>query len=178
MPSLRFLFAPCRSFASLLADRYLKFPLVISSQYHKQCVSSPVALRIRDSMCLHLSCVCKNVRRSRGPAHSHVPHGSPRHILLLHVHSPPAPPPTRATHPPTVLAAASIKSISSQPGREDEVPAMLLGRSLPHLQTNRTAEPTQRVCESSTAHCTIPGSTVGKSIASSYLERETEQPAL
>lgn len=98
MPSLRFLCAPCRSFASLLADRYLKFPLVISSQYHKQCVSSPVALRIRDSMCLHLSCVCKNVRRSRGPAHSHVPHGSPRHILLLHVHSPPAPPRHTPTH--------------------------------------------------------------------------------
>ena len=170
MPSLHFPFAPCRSFASLLVDRYLKFPLEISSQYHKQRISFPAALRILNSpasMCLHPSCVCKNVQTARGPAHSHVAKQETQ-THFTYVHTSPA-------HSPS----SQNQSIASQPGREENVPAMLLERerTLSPPPANHTAEPTRRVCESPTAHCTIPGSAAGRSIASSYLERETEQPA-
>lgn len=170
MPSLHFPFARCRSFTSLLVDRHLKFPLEILPSTTSNALASPPPSEslIPRLPCVSIHRVCARMYRQPGDQHTAtLPNRSPRHALLMYIHPPPIP------------LAARIRSIPSQPGREENVPAMLpeRERTLSPPPANHIAEPTRRACESPTAHCAIPGSAVGRSIASSYLERETEQPA-
>lgn len=92
----------------------------------------------------------KDVHEAREPLHSHGPKGSSRDtFLLMHIQSP-------------IPVAARIKSIFSQPGRENEVPAMLVKT----VVRASTCKPRSRADPGSlqtlAAQGTIPEAAVGK----------------